>query len=253
MTSVNRATGSRTPAEGGPRAGRSDEGHRFRDMTTSWTDECDLRVVRVVTGGIDTCHGADRRCPMMARYSSRRRSHQPRSGNRSPLEAQRRERCTLAADTQRSSGATLTREFILQPSHSRKHRPSESVPRVRALTIFSTRARVFALRTETRLLLCRLAPFSKEVVKMDAGEPRVRRRGFFLHSDTTGEVDTGEHENPEGFVVRVRIGRSGVSRRLTRLSATPGRSRPVAPADEVLPQIRSGSVTGSRQRARWHR
>src|SRR2546426_9614821 len=34
-------------------------------------------------------------------------------------------------------------------------------------------------------------------VKMDAREPRARRRGFFLHSDTTGEPDTGEHENPE--------------------------------------------------------
>ena len=30
-------------------------------------------------------------------------------------------------------------------------------------------------------------------------EPRVRRRGFFLHSDTTGDDDyTVEQENPEG-------------------------------------------------------
>src|SRR5206468_8762708 len=36
----------------------------------------------------------------------------------------------------------------------------------------------------------------------------VRRRGFFLHSDTTGEPDTGEHENPEGFVVRIKVTRS---------------------------------------------
>jgi len=43
---------------------------------------------------------------------------------------------------------------------------------------------------------------------MDASQPLVRRRGFFLHSDTTGEPDTGEHENPEGFVVRIRITRS---------------------------------------------
>ena len=33
---------------------------------------------------------------------------------------------------------------------------------------------------------------------MDACEPRVRRRGFFLHSDAIGEPETGEHENPEG-------------------------------------------------------
>ena len=40
---------------------------------------------------------------------------------------------------------------------------------------------------------------------MDACEPRVRRRGFFLHSSDGNEPDTGEHENPEGFAVRVRF------------------------------------------------
>ena len=40
---------------------------------------------------------------------------------------------------------------------------------------------------------------------MDACEPRLRRRGFFLHSSEGGEPDTGEHENPEGFIVRVRF------------------------------------------------
>ena len=47
---------------------------------------------------------------------------------------------------------------------------------------------------------------------MDVCEPRVRRRGFFLHSETTGEPDTGEHENPEGFIVRVRIAHPSASR-----------------------------------------
>ena len=47
---------------------------------------------------------------------------------------------------------------------------------------------------------------------MDVNQPRVRRRGFFLHSET-GEPDTSEHENPEGFVVRVRIRRSTSSPR----------------------------------------
>jgi hypothetical protein len=93
---------------------------------------------------------------------------------------------------------------------------------------------------------------------MDASEPRVRRRGFFLHSDTTGEPDTGEHENPEGFVVRVRNGRSGVPRQLvsggTRevrsAEVGDGRSRTeIRIGDEAGPEIRSGSVTGSRQRA----
>jgi hypothetical protein len=93
---------------------------------------------------------------------------------------------------------------------------------------------------------------------MDAHEPRVRRRGFFLHSDTTGEPDNGEHENPEGFVVRVRNGRPAVSRqfasnatrevRTARLGG--GRSRTEIPiVDEGGPEIRSGSATGSRQRA----
>jgi hypothetical protein len=93
---------------------------------------------------------------------------------------------------------------------------------------------------------------------MDVSEPRLRRRGFFLHSDTTGEVDTAEQENPEGFVVRVRIRRAAVPRQIAssarrtaqsgRLAG--GRSRiALRMADEAIPQIRSGSVTGSRQRA----
>ena len=89
---------------------------------------------------------------------------------------------------------------------------------------------------------------------MDASEPRVRRRGFFLHSDTTGEPDTGEHENPEGFIVRVRIRRSPALQVATR-AVTPARfsgGRQAAPDkanNEDRPEIRSGSVTGSRQRS----
>ena len=93
---------------------------------------------------------------------------------------------------------------------------------------------------------------------MDVNEPRVRRRGFFLHSDTTGEADTGEFENPEGFVVRVRIQRSPASRPVPPRfvsSESPTRSRSRSEthgvaADEGEPAIRSGSVTGSRQRSR---
>ena len=94
---------------------------------------------------------------------------------------------------------------------------------------------------------------------MDAAEPRVRRRGFFLHSDTTGEPDTGEHENPEGLVVRVRPGRSSHSpRQVANATIRPtsgGRSRierahtTEAGYEDSLPQFRSGSVTGSRQLA----
>ena len=91
---------------------------------------------------------------------------------------------------------------------------------------------------------------------MDASQPLVRRRGFFLHSDTTGEPDTGEHENPEGFVVRIRIHRSPAPAAAVRRAAasrrfTGGRSQHHPRAIEADSQtaIRSGSATGSRQRA----
>jgi hypothetical protein len=80
---------------------------------------------------------------------------------------------------------------------------------------------------------------------MDVCEPRVRRRGFFLHSPDSNEPDTGEHEGPEGVAVRVRIG----SRAIPRQIASNGRSRSTSRTENTNPQIRSGSVTGSRQRA----
>ena len=84
---------------------------------------------------------------------------------------------------------------------------------------------------------------------MDATEPRMRHRGFFLHSETTGEPDTGEHENPEGVVVRARLGRSSLRRQVASVSALGGRSHALAGVENSNPEIRSGSVTGSRQRA----
>jgi hypothetical protein len=92
---------------------------------------------------------------------------------------------------------------------------------------------------------------------MDASEPRARHRGFFLHSDTTGEYDTTEQENPEGFKVRFHISSRLGATQLTSTArpASPryegGRARTteVATSDESRPAIRSGSVTGSRQRA----
>jgi hypothetical protein len=79
---------------------------------------------------------------------------------------------------------------------------------------------------------------------MDVHEPRVRRRGFFLHSAEPGDSDTGEHENPEGFTVRVRAAKRSVPRQ-----AGSGRSQNRHSIDDTRPQIRSGSVTGSRQRS----
>ena len=89
---------------------------------------------------------------------------------------------------------------------------------------------------------------------MDAGEPRVRRRGFFLHSDTTGDAgstDHGDHETPEGVTVRIRISREDTPR---QTAGSSGRARSSSQTlDEGRPQFRSGSVTGSRQRTHSRR
>jgi hypothetical protein len=79
---------------------------------------------------------------------------------------------------------------------------------------------------------------------MVASEARLRRRGFFLHSSDGSEPDTHEYENPEGFVVRVKTRRSS-----PRQISSGGRSQNVSRSEDTRPQIRSGSVTGSRQRA----
>ena len=80
---------------------------------------------------------------------------------------------------------------------------------------------------------------------MDVCEPHVRRRGFFLHSPDGNEADTGELENPEGFGIRARAARPAMPRQI----ASSGRSRTTTRPETTTPQIRSGSVTGSRQRA----
>ena len=79
---------------------------------------------------------------------------------------------------------------------------------------------------------------------MDVREPQKRRRGFFLDSES-GEPDTGEHEAAEGVVTRTRITRPETPRQF----ASVRRNRAEARIDESHPQIRSGSVTGTRQRA----
>ena len=82
---------------------------------------------------------------------------------------------------------------------------------------------------------------------MDAREPRLRRRGFFLHSSEGGEPDTGEHENPEGFIVRVCFPGNPVPRKMVSARGVSGGGR--SHRTDALPAIRSGSVTGSRQRS----
>ena len=110
-------------------------------------------------------------------------------------------------------------------------------------------------------LRCASVAWQKGNVKMDEGEPRARHRGFFLHSDTVGEHDASERESPEGLAIRVGPTRRSTTRELTVTSRIQdddiphiGRSRTAVDlVDEGLPQIRSGSVTGSRQRVHTHR
>ena len=87
---------------------------------------------------------------------------------------------------------------------------------------------------------------------MVACEPRLRRRGFFLHSSEGNEVDTGEHENPEGFIVRVRFPGNPFPRKMVSARGLNGGGRGQRTDGDLaegMPAIRSGSVTGSRQRS----
>ena len=96
---------------------------------------------------------------------------------------------------------------------------------------------------------------------MIARELRVRRRGFFLHTPDSSEPGMGEHENPEGFVVRLGVSRKPLRRQMASAprGAAGTRSfggrqlRTESRADEGRPALRSGSVTGSRQRLRSSR
>ena len=92
---------------------------------------------------------------------------------------------------------------------------------------------------------------------MDVCEPHLRHRGFFLHSPD-GEPDTGEHENPEGLAVRVRFPGDSGARKVSSVESgtrfSGGRQlRTDSDVSEDPPAIRSGSVTGSRQRAHMPR
>jgi hypothetical protein len=89
---------------------------------------------------------------------------------------------------------------------------------------------------------------------MDVREPQKRRRGFFLDSES-GEPDTGEHEAAEGVATRTRITRPETPRQFTSVRRNRAEAGvPDNPGNnEAHPPIRSGSVTGSRQRAHLHR
>ena len=87
---------------------------------------------------------------------------------------------------------------------------------------------------------------------MNAGEPRVRRRGFFLHSTDGSEPEHGEHEGPEGVAIRVRT--HVASSPAPRQFSSQGRQlRTAGRTDEGRSQTRSVNATGSRPPARSHR
>ena len=81
---------------------------------------------------------------------------------------------------------------------------------------------------------------------MDRGQPRVRRRGFFLHSDAS-DVEAGDHEAAEGVHLRPRADRRVRDRR-SSLSGGRTRAADDGRTDEA-PEVRSGNGTGSRQQA----
>jgi hypothetical protein len=90
---------------------------------------------------------------------------------------------------------------------------------------------------------------------MGIPEPRTRHRGFFLHS-ADGEAETGDHESAEGLVVRFSApaqtaGHKNGKRSTRAIAGTRfgGRSHRSDVATDSQPAIRSGSVTGSRQRS----
>lgn len=81
---------------------------------------------------------------------------------------------------------------------------------------------------------------------MVAGEPRVRRRGFFLFSTEVNEPDSGEHENPEGFVVRAPgRKRHSASRPVASAAPRPAGARPSGGRSEPPVGSRHGTDDSS--------
>jgi hypothetical protein len=70
---------------------------------------------------------------------------------------------------------------------------------------------------------------------MDASEPQVRRRGYFLNSADSFETEPGEEAAAEGITIRVRIIRprlkrraAGVMRRTALRPTRPGDRHPAS-------------------------
>ncbi len=75
---------------------------------------------------------------------------------------------------------------------------------------------------------------------MDASEPRVRHRGYFLTSSETGDDGPGEDAAAEGITIRVRIVRPRVKRRAAG-SVRRTVLRPVRPGERTASARRHSS------------
>ena len=83
---------------------------------------------------------------------------------------------------------------------------------------------------------------------MDVREPRVRRRGFFVHVEPY-ELDPVEHDTAEGVSIRLSPSRKATHsvRGGSSVASVDSKSKPQTAA------VRSATATGSRQQARTHR
>ena len=89
---------------------------------------------------------------------------------------------------------------------------------------------------------------------MDASEPRVRRRGSFVHVETP-ELDNVEQESAEGVSVRLRTSRPRAERHaLTSVSSRkPTHAVRTVSLDSTHHELRLATGTDSHRQARMSR
>src|SRR5580704_3767834 len=92
----------------------------------------------------------------------------------------------------------------------------------------------------------------KETV-MDIPEPRVRRRGMFVHAETP-ELDYVEQESTEGVSTRLRVSRPRAERAIVASRKPTHAVRPTSPSStSSAADVRFASETGSHRQARMSR
>jgi len=89
---------------------------------------------------------------------------------------------------------------------------------------------------------------------MDVAEPRVRRRGFFVHVETP-ELDQTEQESAEGVSVRLRVDRPRAERHaITSVSSRkPTHAVRTSTLESQEPELRLATATGSHRQVRMSR